>query len=66
MGNNFFLAWLFDLAIYGLVVLAIFLLLRAVMLWYWKIDKIVGYLKIIADHFERIDNIESEVRQRKR
>ena len=34
------------------VTIVIFLIFRALVLWYWKINKIVGYLKEISDNIK--------------
>jgi len=39
-----------------LVILGLFLIFRALWLWYWKIDVIVGELKIIVAEMKKIRN----------
>ncbi|MCH4887945.1 hypothetical protein EZV73_10195 [Acidaminobacter sp. JC074] len=61
---------------YGIITIVIFILVRVVVLWYWKIDKIVNnlealndkminegdeyYLKEISDSLKRLEKITFE------
>ena len=46
-----------------LIVIVIFLIFRALILWYWKIDKIVKLLEIIAHNLEvKLSKSEEEIK----
>lgn len=46
-----------------LIVIVIFLIFRALVLWYWKIDKIVKLLEIIAHNLEvKLSKSEEEIK----
>ena len=35
-----------------IIILAVFLICRAIVLWYWKVDRIVGLLEQIESHLK--------------
>lgn len=39
----------------SIVALAIFIIIRQFMLWYWRVNEIADNLAYIADHYRRID-----------